>query len=94
VPSIWLLLVPRDETFVPPACGVEEDPGGWRMGPPQVIYTRGFEFGIVSERALDIWPAPADEADAAPRQYFGDVVPDLERRLGTAFRFVRWMSEA
>lgn len=78
-----------DTMAVCAACGVEEDPSEWRLGPAKVIYSRALELGIVADGGLDIWAQSDADVEGALRDYFGKIVPELERTLGIELRLVR-----
>lgn len=71
------------------SCGVEEDPGTWRLGPPVILYSRAFELALNIRGGPDVWAEGDAAVEAAARRYLGPALEAIADHLGTALRCVR-----
>jgi hypothetical protein len=71
------------------ACGVEEDPITWRIGPPLVLYRRSASISAyLNESALDLMDLPLLELDVRLRSLFEGKIESAEAKLGCGMRLV------
>jgi len=73
------------------ACGVEEDPSEWKMGPPKLLFSAAFELKLVFQGGPDVWRRSDPQVEREFRQYLGGALEASERILGTRLRMVRYV---
>jgi hypothetical protein len=63
-------------------CGVEEEPSEWKIGPPEVLYTRSFEIGYQFEGGPDLCTESDQLIETKLREYMSGAVERVERVTG------------